>query len=332
MESSSPLLSVLMTVFNAEKYLSASLQSICQQTFKDWEFLIIDDASTDQSRRIAQEYAHRDQRFRLITNEHNQGQTICLNQGLREARGRWIARQDADDLSLPTRFEEQMKVIEEYPHLALVGTSGVMINERDELVGLLDVPLRQEVIVWSMALANPFLHTSVCFQTNIIRFLGGYDPQYRIAQDYDLWARLIAAGYDTKNLPNRLVCYRHLDSSLSKKNKEQALEEITTISARVARETFGDHLSESQRLLLQGWRFSGQRGAFWKLYQKLSLLLPQENILVQRDHARFTAMLHLNSAGNSTGMALLKELVAAFMADGAFFICWIWQRYFSRNF
>ncbi|MFZ4115134.1 MAG: glycosyltransferase [Chthoniobacterales bacterium] len=332
MEQTPPLVSVLMTVFNAEEYLAASIESICNQTFDDWEFLIVDDASTDRSLQIVEEYALKDQRLRVIRNKINKGQTACLNQGLSEARGKWIARQDADDLSLPTRLEQQIQSVTHHPNLVLVGTCGFIIDAHDRLMGLLDVPLRHEIIYWSAAIANPFLHTSVLFQTDVVRFLGGYDTTYRIAQDYDLWGRLMAAGYDTKNLSERLICYRHVNHSLSKGNQQQTLQEISRVSERLAEETFRETLSHEERVLLQGWRSSQKRTAFWKLYRKLSSFLSQENILIQKDYARFTAALHLNVAGCCSGLALLEELVAAFMADASFFVSWMFQRLFPKNF
>jgi glycosyltransferase involved in cell wall biosynthesis len=327
-----PLVSVLMTVFNAEKYLAKSIESIAHQTFSDWEFLIVDDASTDDSVKIAQEYAWKDQRIRVIQNEVNKGQTACLNQGLNEVRGKWTARQDADDLSLPTRLEQQMNCVSHHPTLALVGSCGFMIDSLDRLVGLLDVPLRQEVIYWSAAIANPFLHTSVLFQTDIVRFLGGYDATYHIAQDYDLWGRLMAGGYETKNLSERLICYRHLSHSLSQKNQQQTLQEISIISERLAEEIFREDLSQQERALLQGWRFPTKQTAFWELYRKLSYPLLRENILIQKDHARFTAALYLNIAGGSFGISRLPNLIAACVEDLSFVIRWVWERLSSKSF
>jgi glycosyltransferase involved in cell wall biosynthesis len=120
-----PLVTVLMTVYNAGRYLDAAIASIAAQTFRDWEFVIVDDASTDGSPEVAEAWAKRDSRIRVIRNAVNKGQTPCLNQGLREARGRWIARQDADDLSLPERLERQLAAADGF---ALLGTNGWIID------------------------------------------------------------------------------------------------------------------------------------------------------------------------------------------------------------
>lgn len=331
-ESSLPLVSVLMTVFNAEDYLVSSIESICEQTLRDLEFIIVDDASTDHSLEIAEAYAARDHRIRVISNSVNKGQTHCLNQGLHEARGRWIARQDADDLSLPQRLEKQIAIVTQYPQMALIGSCGYMIDDAQALVGLLDVPLRQEVIYWSSPLLNPFLHTAVLFNADVVRFLGGYDPTYRIAQDYDLWCRIMAAGYEVSNLSERLIAYRHLSHSLSKKNQEESIQEMTMISQRVVQEVFQDLLSREEKNNLYGWRSCKKEKSFWKLYQKLSSFLPQENILIRKDHARFTAVLHLNVAGRCSGVSRLVEILTACLADTSFVLRWIWERYIQKIF
>jgi len=329
--SSQPLVSVLMTVFNAERYLAISIESICSQTFRDWEFIIVDDASTDTSLKIAQAYAVQDERIHVITNDINKGQTHCLNQGLAQARGKWIARQDADDLSLPQRLEKEIATVIQYPHLALVGSCGYMIDEHEVLVGLLDVPLRGEVICWSIPIMNPFLHTSVLFQADVVRFLGGYNTSYRIAQDYDLWCRIISAGYEVHNLLERLVCYRHLPHSLSQRNQEETLQEIESVSSRVVEELYPGTFSPIEKKKLQAWRSSREQKCFWKVYRKLTSLLPRKNILIQKDYDRCTAILHMRIAGSALGLTTIKELLTALVFDSSFVLSWMWERFFPKK-
>ncbi len=139
--NATPSISVLTTVYNAGRFFDASIRSILNQTFRDFEFLIVDDASTDGSAGVAGEWARKDSRIRVIRNEANKGQTPCLNQGLALARGRWIARQDADDLSHPLRLTRQFEHVTLKPGTVLLGTNGRIIDEGDRLVGLLDAPL-----------------------------------------------------------------------------------------------------------------------------------------------------------------------------------------------
>ncbi|HRJ74253.1 MAG TPA: glycosyltransferase, partial [Terrimicrobiaceae bacterium] len=210
----SPSVTVLMTVFNARPYLSASVRSILDQSFRDLEFLIIDDGSTDGSTDELRAWAQRDPRVRVIANTRNSGQTPCLNQGIAEARGVWIARQDADDISHPERLMKQMQALRERPALALLGCNGWLADASGRFQGLINAPCGESSVRWTAIFSNPFLHTAVCFRTADARQLGGYDPAFRIAQDYDLWLRIGAAA-PGDNLPERLVTYRVHAQSLS---------------------------------------------------------------------------------------------------------------------
>lgn len=321
-----PAITVLMTVFNAGRFLDASIRSIVNQTFSDWEFLIVDDASTDGSAARAAGWAQVDPRIRLISNAANQGQTPCLNQGLREARGAWIARQDADDLSKPDRFARQVAASGE---LALLGTNGWMIDGNDRVVGLVDVPLGQESIVRTSPILNPFLHTSVLARTAVIRDeLGGYDESFRIAQDYELWTRVLAR-HPAANLAERLVCYRHLPTSLSKSGRSAAFEEARRVSEREARRVFPRALSAGEHALLAAFREGldeRNRKAFWHLYAGLCGT-PKH----RKDAARTAALHHLKAAGAMQRRgAALAEVGAALWGAPGVTLGWLAQRFSAR--
>lgn len=327
----SPVISVLMTVFNAETYLASSIESIQRQTFQDWEFIIVDDASTDHSLAIAESYAQKDLRIKIICNAVNKGQTCCLNQGLALARGAWIARQDADDLSRPERFEKQWQRIRQEPSLALLGTSGVLINHSGKVIGLLDVPLTQELITWSVAIKNPFLHTSVMFRTEVVRSLGGYDEHYQIAQDYDLWTRMIRQ-HCIANLPERLVGYRHLESSLSKSGKNKAFQEADEISQREEQNSFGRKLLPEERSLIQAFREGAevkQQAAFLQLCKDLQPSFSSSSKKITADQQRLEAVYHLQRAGskNQNRYDKLREVMAAFLAAPLYTLQWLKSRF-----
>lgn len=328
---SDPAVTVLMTVFNAGRFLEPSIRSILQQTFRDFEFLIVDDSSSDGSAELAEAWAARDPRIKVIRNANNRGQTVCLNQGLGLARGRWIARHDADDLSHPTRLAVQHRFATSQPGIALLGTNGRIIDEQDRLVGLLDAPLSQEAITWTAPFLNPFMHTSVMFRADIIRDeFGGYDASYRIAQDYELWTRVISK-YRGANLPQRLVCYRHLATSMSKVGSEQAFAEAAEVSRREAGRIFGRELTSAEARLIAAFREGlgpSSRNAFWKLYAEL---------LANRDSrtgdmSRTVAMHHLKAAGalSSTSPRLaLAEILIALRTDVAATLGWLAARYLN---
>ncbi len=317
-----PTVTVLMTVFNAGPYLDAAIQSIVEQTYCDWEYVIVDDASTDGSLDIAEGWARRDGRIRVVRNETNKGQTPCLNQGLREARGQWIARQDADDVSLPERLARQMAACD---GVALLGTNGWIIDASGRTTGLLDAPLTHESITWTSPFLNPFMHTAVLARAEVIREeLGGYDENFRIAQDYDLWARLIAR-HRSANLPDRLVCYRHLATSLSKSGKGKAFAEARIVSRREAERVFARPLVGAEDDLVAAFREGlddRHRASFWRLYENLQGKFP-----TSPDLARTSALHHLKAAGAvRSRTAMIAEMFSAFWVSPGTTCRWLVER------
>lgn len=326
-----PAITVLMTVFNAGRFLDPSIRSILGQAFRNFEFLIVDDASTDGSADVVEEWARRDTRVRLIRNTSNKGQTPCLNQGLRLARGKWVARQDADDLSHPTRLAEQFQFTTMHPDVVLLGTNGRIINEHDRLTGLLDVPLSHGSITWTAPFLNPFVHTAVMFRTDLIRdTFGGYDENFRIAQDYDLWTRVLAK-HPTANLAQRLVCYRHLESSLSKSGRERAFAEAEEVSRRESERVFRRTPSPTDRAVMARFReglAAGDRRAFWEFYDRELEGFPD----APADLNRTVAQHHLKAAGAVAAShrgAAVAELLAAARRDLRTTLGWLASRYFN---
>ena len=325
----SPSITVLMTVYNAGRFLDPAIRSIAGQVFRDWEFVIVDDGSTDGSLEVIRAWAERDPRIRLLANPVNQGQTASLNEGLRAARGRWIARQDADDLSHPLRLTRQFERVTIQPELVLLGTCGRMIDEHDRFVGLLDAPAGPDAIEWSSPFLNPFMHTSVLFRTDLVRdTLGGYDESYRIAQDYELWTRILA-DHPSANLTDRLVCYRHLGTSLSKAGRERAFAEARQVSDREADRIFSRRLSERERDLLAAFREGltpANRRAFWTLYGDLQGPHPS------RDLRGLAALHHLKAAGAmmAAPTSLAAEIGAAFRSDVGTTLGWLGERFLRK--
>jgi hypothetical protein len=191
--------------------LRAALESILAQTFRDFEFLIVDDGSRDESAAIVEQCG--DSRIRLVRNAENKGQTACLNQGLALARGQWIARQDADDISRPRRIERQLARVAQEPAPKLLGSQAWLIDGTGKVAGLLNVPLGPASFEWASLFENPVVHTAAFFCRETALRLGGYDPAFRICQDYDLWARF-SREHPAANLPGRHVLYRVTPGSL----------------------------------------------------------------------------------------------------------------------
>lgn len=214
-QSNIPAITVLMAAHNAEKYLGESIESILNQTYADFEFLIFDDASTDNTSSILKKYADGDTRIRVIRNKTNIGLTKSLNQGLREARGMYIARMDADDIALPDRLELQKKYLEEHQNITCVGGATIIIDANSKQTGTKQPPTDLELLKFHMMLKNQMSHPTVMFRTADILSIGGYDESFRYAQDYDLWSRLLSTGKMIGNISQPVLKYRFHASSIT---------------------------------------------------------------------------------------------------------------------
>ena len=202
-----------MPVYNAARYVRAAVDSILAQTYRDFEFLIVDDGSTDGSREILGSYT--DPRMRIVPMARNVGLSNALNAGLSEVRTPYVARQDADDVSEPQRLERQVMAVGAQPQLAVLGTRGRAITERGTPYRNVWRPLTLESIRWYALFDNPFIHTSVVFKTAVVRdeaggFNSSLDP---FSQDWSVWCRVMER-HPVANLADPLVRYRVLPSSI----------------------------------------------------------------------------------------------------------------------
>jgi glycosyltransferase involved in cell wall biosynthesis len=198
-----PVISVVLPVYNGEKYIAEAIESILCQTFSDFELIVIDDGSTDETYRILSEYQVKDYRIVLISRE-NKGLIATLNEGVALAQGKWVARMDSDDIALPYRFERQLE--------RLTATGADICGSWAQRFGALDkrvVRLQQtdETIRNEMLFCSPFVHPTVMMRTSLIQQLQ-YDPVWVAAEDYDLWERAIESGCQMTNVPEVLLLYR----------------------------------------------------------------------------------------------------------------------------
>jgi glycosyltransferase involved in cell wall biosynthesis len=229
----SPEVTVLMGVFNGLPELERSIRSILAQTFTDFEFLIVDDASTDGSDELIRRYARQDGRIRLLRNESNAGLGAVLHQGVREARGGLVARMDADDISVPTRLETQVAFFRQHPQTDIVGSYALDVGRDGAVLRERRVPTSHEKIV-ELIWSNPFIHTSVMFRKESIVRVGSYRAALRRRQDYDLWFRCAHAGLRFANIPEPLVHY-HFSEETLRRNHIRAAWDQARIGVRGCR-------------------------------------------------------------------------------------------------
>jgi hypothetical protein len=211
-----PLVSIVMSAYNASAYLAESIESIKVQDFQDWEFVIVDDGSTDSTPSILGSLE--DPRIKVIRNPTNRGLTYSLNRGLRHTRGCLIARQDADDRSLPDRLSLQVEFLSENNDFVLVGSDYEMINKDGKVVETIHLPYEHQDLIARLETGNVFCHGSVMFKAAPVRSLGLYREKFPVTQDYDLWLR-IGERYRIGNLKRVLYQFRFDGSSISRSNR-----------------------------------------------------------------------------------------------------------------
>ena len=216
-------ISVVMAAFNAEKYLREAMDSILAQTYGDLELIVLDDKSTDGSLRILKEYAAADPRVVVLENEQNMGLTKSLNKGLAVAKGEYIARMDADDISVPDRFAKQVAFLDSHPDYSFVSCIGRYIDEEGREEQLRLFPETHEEICAMMPKVDAVMHPGVMFRREDIARIGNYCEDFRVVQDYDLWFRGMAAGYKFYNIQEPLVLFRRNDSYNTRKSKAYRL-------------------------------------------------------------------------------------------------------------
>jgi len=217
MASKYPLVSVVMPVYNAEKYLAEAIESILNQTYKNFEFIIVDDGSKDKSLEIIKEYAKKDKRIIYFRNKNNLKICKTLNKGIKAARGKYIARMDADDISLPNRFEEQVKFLEKNLKVGVVGSWIEIFNEDNNRNFIRKYPVRDEELRKKIFFYSPFAHPSVIIRKKALKTVNPYNEKYVLAEDLELWFR-VGERYEFANIPHTLLRYRdHKESETNKK-------------------------------------------------------------------------------------------------------------------
>ena len=204
-----PRVSVVMTVYNSQHYLRETLESLLNQTFGDFEFIIVNDGSTDRSLEILKEYAQRDGRIRLIS-RGNTGIVAAANEGIAAARGEYLARTDSDDVSMPERLEKQVAYLDAHPDCVLVGSRvvetdpyGIPVTESGHALTHEEIDRQLMTAYGGWAVLQP----TAMMRTAAVRSVGGYRGRYNISEDHDLFLRLAERG-KVANLPDVLLRYR----------------------------------------------------------------------------------------------------------------------------
>jgi glycosyltransferase involved in cell wall biosynthesis len=215
-----PTISVLMSVYNGERYLALAMDSILAQTYTEFELIVIDDGSKDSSPDILRQYASRDPRVNLTLRE-NQGLTVTLNEAFAKSRGKYLARMDCDDVALPDRFAKQVNLLDANPEVVCTGGYFQLIDGAGRLLTTLRGPTDDANIQATLLKGhNAICHPTAMIRRSAMKTVGGYDTRFKTSQDLDLWLRLGEVG-KLANVPAPVLKFRLHESSVSETKREQ---------------------------------------------------------------------------------------------------------------
>jgi len=301
-----PLVSVLLSVCNGEKYLAEAIDSILSQAYQNFEFIIIDDGSTDDTLKIINSYG--DERIILISRE-NRGLVASLNEGIQKARGKYIARMDADDISMPARLEEQVKVMEQDDTLGVCGTSVIGFgSDQKERLWILtsdDQSLKAELLFSSC-----FSHPTVMMRKELLAAHSLlYDERFKHAEDFELWTR-IAKYTKFANLKTPLLKYRVLEDSITReadRDMEKRYKVIKAIYSRYLEMLSIQNSEEENRL---------------HFYLTVNTRIKEHEVLFDTLEAYFDKISKANHDKKLFGDRALKKVLGK---------KWLWVVYYKKE-
>lgn len=263
---SQPKVTILMSVYNDEKFVREAIDSILNQTFTDFEFLIINDGSKDDSLKIIKSY--KDTRITLISRE-NKGLVYSLNEGIKLAKGEYIARQDSDDVSLPHRLETEVKFLDSHPKVGLVGSNYTIIDTKGKRMVTTNVFTHPADLKLTQITCNQFGHGSIMARKTILQKLKGYDKSVGHVEDYDLWTRISRVA-DIANIEEPTYLYRTNPNGITQQNHDLQIKQTFAVRDK----SFKHFLKHRSQYKVLFYKPSGQRYRQRKavLYRDLAYL------------------------------------------------------------
>ena len=269
MINSNPLVSVVMPVYNGEKYLSEAVESILNQSFSNFELIIINDGSTDNTVGIIDKYRKQDRRIKLISHSENNGIVHSLNQGLKMAQGKYIARMDSDDISFSDRLEKQVGYMESNPQIGILGGAVIYIDTTGRELSRMDHPSDDISIRWTCLLNNVFFHPTVMIRRSIlIEKELTYKFNFQSVEDYALWVELLEHTQGA-NLDQVLINYRLHPGSITSISRNEQITKHNQVSLAYINRIFPDyHIPFLEHAMLVA-AFSGKLDVSFNSYRPL---------------------------------------------------------------
>lgn len=231
-----PLVSVIITAYNASAYLSEALQSVVNQTYKNLEVIVVDDGSSDTTYSIARQFAKDDKRVKVYKLRSNKGPSVASNAGMKKARGTFIARMDADDVMMINRIEKQVMFLQRHTDILMVGGQCNLINEKSEVIGQKKYPTAHTAIYNALFTMNPIQHPACMFRRDImVKESISYHNHSLLAHDLELIFELSQYG-KLANLADTVLSYRQHYDSLSLKNPKETFKATLYVRSKAVRE------------------------------------------------------------------------------------------------
>jgi glycosyltransferase involved in cell wall biosynthesis len=296
-----PRVTVLLAVYNGGAYLAEAVDSVLEQTFRDFELLLVDDASTDD----AIEVLPRDPRIRVLPNERNIGQIPSLNRGLREAQGEYVARLDADDVCLPRRLERQVALLDAHPEVDLTATWTDVVDS----AGRLWAPVRPRIDSFADFVSQivtgrvHLVHPSIVFRRDVVIDLGGFDETLNASEDQDLYRRLVLARRETRVVPETLLRYRRHEQQMTIAKSEAVWESDERSYDKFLAALSADSPAATLRMLFR------DDARFWRQQ-------PVEHAQLERFLDDLVATLRLDARERTSVAAAIADSAAAALVSG----------------
>jgi len=297
--SSHPLVSVLLPVYNGERFIRDSIQSVLDQTLTNFELIIVDDGSNDGTFEIINSFE--DPRIKIIRNITNQGISKSLNLGLKLSQGEYIARHDADDLAHSERLKKQIKYFNRNPFIGVVGTWTKVVDEFNNEIDIWKLPTKPEDVFFNLMFHNCLTHSSVCFRKEIVIKAGGYRKIDKDVEDYSLWLRCLKLT-KIANIPEFLTVYRVRDDSISRTSASQ-IEKTSTLSSNFIFDLLGLRINHVVVDAIRINRFTYSLGLKPYLnYRKICKALLKIQLIKENDYS----VGNLNEAMRIKGQKLIN--------------------------
>ena len=313
-----PEISVIMSVYNGEEYISETIESVINQTFKKWELIIINDCSTDSTPSIINDYSQKDERVKVHTNEVNLRLPSSLNKAISLSQGKYIARIDADDIALPERLERQYKFMEENPDVSLSSCRFFTLKNRVYSSGGCGGRCDSDSLKAMLLVMNPILHPGVIAKAEVMKKMG-YDTTLTCTEDLGLWIRMAIENLKMQILPEYLMIYRLHDKQITSTTLERQHKEVVRIEKGYYENVLEELKEEEQEFYISGIYFKENMNidrlcAFYKWAKSVNRkkkILNSEAL----DYAFFEILAEYRRQGISK-----KELIKALSCFNPFFL------------